>query len=83
MALGGIASGESSQAKTYSGLAYPSLEAVVRVYLDEHRVSVADGCIAIAFLVIGYWVRWTTPTWGVCISELINILRSNPRKLII
>lgn len=28
---------ERSRAKTYSGLDYPSLEAVVRVYLEEHR----------------------------------------------
>ena len=48
LALCDIASGEISQAKTYSGLDYPSLEAVVRVYLDEHSVSVEDGCIAIA-----------------------------------
>lgn len=31
LALCDIASGEISQAKTYSGLDYPSLEAVVRV----------------------------------------------------
>ena len=32
LALCDIASGEISQAKTYSGLDYPSLEAVIRVY---------------------------------------------------
>lgn len=37
LALCDIASGEISQAKTYSGLDYPSLEAVVRVY----RMSIA------------------------------------------
>ncbi len=36
-ALCDLASGEISRAKTYSGLDYPSLEAVVRVYLEEHR----------------------------------------------
>ena len=48
LALCDIASGEISQAKTYSGLDYPSLEAVIRVYLEEHKVEVKDGCIAIA-----------------------------------
>lgn len=38
LALCDIASGEISQAKTYSGLDYPSLEAVVRVY----RMSIAS-----------------------------------------
>jgi glucokinase len=36
LALCDLASGEISRAKTYSGLDYPSLEAVVRVYLEEH-----------------------------------------------
>ena len=48
LALCDVNSGEISRAKTYSGLDYPSLEAVVRVYLDEHQISVEDGCIAIA-----------------------------------
>ncbi len=48
LALCDVSSGEISVAKTYSGLDYPSLEAVVRVYLEEHKVSVEDGCIAIA-----------------------------------
>ena len=39
LALCDIASGEISQAKTYSGLDYPSLEAVVRVYLIRARVQ--------------------------------------------
>ena len=39
LALCDIASGEISQAKTYSGLDYPSLEAVIRVYLEEHNWS--------------------------------------------
>ncbi len=34
-----LESGEISRAKTYSGLDYPSLEAVVRVYLGEHQVT--------------------------------------------
>ena len=34
LALCAMNSGEISQAKTYSGLDYPSLEAVIRVYLE-------------------------------------------------
>ncbi|SPX53769.1 glucokinase [Klebsiella pneumoniae] len=50
---GDLASGEISRAKTYSGLDYPSLEAVVRVYLEEHQVTVNEGCIAIACPITG------------------------------
>lgn len=53
LALCDMTSGEISQAKTYSGLDYPSLEAVVRVYLDEHNARVEDGCIAIACPITG------------------------------
>ena len=59
LALCDIASGEISQAKTYSGLDYPSLEAVIRVYLEEHKVEVKDGCIAIwKLLTILLLYRW-------------------------
>ena len=40
LALCDVSSGEISRAKTYSGLDYPSLEAVVRVYLDEQPIDV-------------------------------------------
>ncbi len=62
LALCDIASGEISQAKTYSGLDYPSLEAVIRVYLEEHKVEVKDGCIAIACPITGDWVAMTNHT---------------------
>lgn len=75
LALCDIASGEISQAKTYSGLDYPSLEAVVRVYLDEHSVSVEDGCIAIACPITGDWVAMTNHTWlFYCGNEKISAL---------
>lgn len=53
---------ERSRAKTYSGLDYPSLEAVVRVYLEEHQVTVSEGCIAIACPITGDWVAMTNHT---------------------
>lgn len=62
LALCDLASGEISRAKTYSGLDYPSLEAVVRVYLEEHQVTVNEGCIAIACPITGDWVAMTNHT---------------------
>lgn len=70
LALCDIASGEISQAKTYSGLDYPSLEAVIRVYLEEHKVEVKDGCIAIACPITGDWVAMTNHTWAFSIAEM-------------
>lgn len=40
LALCELATGTISQAKTYSGLAHPSLEAVVRLYLEIGRAHV-------------------------------------------
>ena len=62
--------GEISQAKTYSGLDYHSLEAVIRVYLEEHKVEVKDGCIAIACPITGDWVAMTNHTWAFSIAEM-------------
>ena len=70
LALCDVSSGEISRAKTYSGLDYPSLEAVVRVYLEEHQVSVEDGCIAIACPITGDWVAMTNHTWAFSIAEM-------------
>ncbi len=70
LALCDVSSGEISRAKTYSGLDYPSLEAVVRVYLDEQQVSVEDGCIAIACPITGDWVAMTNHTWAFSIAEM-------------
>lgn len=70
LALCDIASGEISQAKTYSGLDYPSLEAVIRVYLEENKVEVKDGCIAIACPITGDWVAMTNHTWAFSIAEM-------------
>lgn len=77
LALCDIASGEISRAKTYSGLDYPSLEAVVRVYLDEQGVEAEDGCIAIACPITGDWVAMTNHTWAFSIAEM----KKEPRVL--
>lgn len=72
LALCDLSSGAISRAKTYSGLDYPSLEAVVRVYLDEHKAEVKDGCIAIACPITGDWVAMTNHT-GLSIAEMKNL----------
>ncbi len=70
LALCDVNSGEISRAKTYSGLDYPSLEAVVRVYLEEQQVSIEDGCIAIACPITGDWVAMTNHVWAFSIAEI-------------
>lgn len=70
LALCHVENGEITQAKTYSGLDFPSLEAVVAHYLKEHNVTVTDGCIAIACPITGDWVAMTNHTWEFSIAEM-------------
>lgn len=71
LALCDVVTGEISHEKTWSGLDYPSLEAVVRVYLDEQKdITVTDGCIAIACPITGDWVAMTNHTWAFSIAEM-------------
>jgi len=70
LALCDMASGAISGAKSYSGLDYPSLEAVVRVYLEEQQASVDDACIAIACPIQGDQVTMTNHTWAFSIREM-------------
>lgn len=70
LALCELASGEISQPKTYSGLDYPSLEAVIRLYLQQHHVAVKEGCIAIACPIAGDWVAMTNHSWAFSISAM-------------
>lgn len=75
LALCALDSGELSQATTYSGLDFPSLEAVIQHYLAEHQVSVADACIAIACPIVGDWVAMTNHTWAFSIAEMKHNLQ--------
>ncbi|EQC4550312.1 glucokinase [Cronobacter malonaticus] len=70
LALCDVDSGEILKAKTYSGLDYPSLEAVMRVYLEEHNATVTDGCIAIACPITGDWVAMTNHVWAFSVAEM-------------
>ena len=64
LALCSLQDGSLSHIKNYSGAEYPSLEAVIRVYLEEHKVQVEDACIAIACPIKGDWVAMTNHTWS-------------------
>ncbi|WP_261286989.1 glucokinase [Serratia liquefaciens] len=70
LALCTVATGEITQAKTYSGLEFDSLEAVIRQYLQEHDIQVQDACIAIACPVTEDWVAMTNHTWAFSIKEM-------------
>ncbi|MEA1065607.1 glucokinase [Erwinia sp. HR93] len=70
LALCDLKNGDISRAKTYSGLDFPSLEAVVHAYLAEHQQSVVGGCIAIACPITGDWVAMTNHTWAFSIAEM-------------
>ncbi|STF66101.1 glucokinase [Escherichia coli] len=61
---------KSRRLRPIQGFDYPSLEAVIRVYLEEHKVEVKDGCIAIACPITGDWVAMTNHTWAFSIAEM-------------
>ncbi|MCS3458279.1 glucokinase [Aeromonas sp. BIGb0445] len=70
LALCELSSGTITLPKTYSGLEHPSLEAVIRLYLAEHQVSVSEACIAIACPVNGDWVAMTNHSWEFSIAQM-------------
>ncbi|RJT45462.1 glucokinase [Rahnella woolbedingensis] len=70
LALCALDSGEISQAKTFSGLEYDSLEATVREYLSLQNQEIEDACIAIACPITGDWVAMTNHTWAFSIAEM-------------
>lgn len=70
LALCDLNTGDISQAKTYSGLDFPSLEAVIQHYLKEHNISVQSGCVAIACPINGDWVEMTNHTWAFSTAEM-------------
>ncbi len=70
LALCAVETGEITQAKTYSGLEFDSLEAVIRHYLAEQRLEVQDACIAIACPVTEDWVAMTNHTWAFSIKTM-------------
>lgn len=69
-ALCTVATGEITRAKTYSGLEFDSLEAVIRQYLKACDIEVQDACIAIACPVTEDWVAMTNHSWAFSIKEM-------------
>ena len=70
LALCSLQDGSLSHIKNYSGAEYPSLEAVIRVYLEETAAKVSSACIAIACPITGDWVAMTNHTWAFSQSEM-------------
>ncbi|CNF75962.1 glucokinase [Yersinia bercovieri] len=82
LALCAVATGEISQAKTYSGLECDSLEDVIRQYLSEHTVTITDACIAIACPITDDWVAMTNHTWAFSIAAMKQNLGLNHLEVI-
>lgn len=70
LALCELASGAISHSRTFSGADHPSLEAVIRLYLEETDQAVSQACIAIACPVQGDWVAMTNHCWEFSIEEM-------------
>jgi len=70
LALCELENGEISQAQTFSGLDYDSLEAAIRYYLDQQHQQVDAACIAIACPITDDWVAMTNHTWAFSIEEM-------------
>lgn len=70
LALCDLETGNISCSQTYSGLDYPSLEAVIRVYLDQKSLRVELACIAIACPIDGDQVSMTNHSWAFSIKQM-------------
>ncbi|MEQ4531249.1 MAG: glucokinase, partial [Mixta sp.] len=64
LALCEVESGLISQVTTYSTSEHPSLEAVIRLFLEEQQQEIKDGCIAIACPITEDWVEMTNHDWA-------------------
>ncbi|PVZ81961.1 glucokinase [Serratia sp. S1B] len=82
LALCTLETGEITQAKTYSGLDFDSLEAVVRHYLAEQQQEVENACIAIACPVTEDWVAMTNHSWAFSIKQMKASLGLNHLEVI-
>jgi len=70
LALCDLETGKISCSLSYSGLDYPSLEDVVRIYLHEQSLSVEQACIAIACPIDGDQVSMTNHSWAFSIKQM-------------
>lgn len=70
LALCELESGAISQAKTFPTSDYESLEAVIRVFLDEQKQEIKAGCIAIACPITDDWVEMTNHDWAFSTKQM-------------
>lgn len=82
LALCTLETGEITQDKTYSGLEFDSLEAVVGHYLAEQQLRVENACIAIACPVTDDWVAMTNHSWAFSIKQMKANLGLNHLEVI-
>ena len=64
LALCEVETGLISQVTTWSTSEHHSLEAVIRLFLEEQQQDVKDGCIAIACPITEDWVEMTNHDWA-------------------
>ncbi|MFD1804684.1 glucokinase [Mixta tenebrionis] len=64
LALCEVETGLISQVTTYSTSEHASLEAVIRLFLQDRAQEVKDGCIAIACPITEDWVEMTNHDWA-------------------
>lgn len=82
LALCSLDNGDIEQIQTFSGLDFPSLEAVVAHYLTIIDVTIKDASIAIACPITGDWVAMTNHTWAFSIEEMRNNLSLDTLEII-
>lgn len=70
LALCDLGTGEVSQAQTYSGAEFESLQDVILHYCAQQDGKIEHACIAIACPITGDWVSMTNHSWAFSIAEL-------------
>jgi glucokinase len=60
---------------------YPSLEAIVKEFLEKEKTPVAGACFAVAAPVIGGSVKTTNLPWLIEGTSLAEALKLNPHSL--
>lgn len=82
LALCCLSSGNICHAKSYSGMEFVSLKALITCYLTEQQIQVTQACIAIACPVQGDWVEMTNYHWAFSITEMKQQLQFDNLQVI-
>lgn len=70
LALCDVTNGLISHVHSFPTSDYPSLEAVIRHYLQQQNIEIVDACIAIACPVKGDWIAMTNHLWEFSIEKM-------------